>query len=46
MTDDEIIELMIEHPELMQRPIIKRGPRAVLARPSEKVKEILVLSAE
>jgi arsenate reductase len=41
MTDDEIIKLMIEHPELMQRPIVERGPRAVLARPSENIKEVM-----
>jgi len=44
MTDDDIIKLMIEHPELIQRPIVERGTRAVLARPTEKIKE--VLSAE
>ncbi len=44
LTDDEIIRLLVERPELLQRPIVERGPRAVLARPSEKVKE--VLSAE
>ena len=41
MTDDEIIKLMIEHPELMQRPIVERGSHAVLARPTEKLKEVL-----
>lgn len=40
-TDDEIIRLMIEHPELIQRPIVERGHRAVLARPTEKVKEVM-----
>jgi arsenate reductase (glutaredoxin) len=29
------------HPELMQRPVIFRGERAVIARPSEKVRELL-----
>ncbi len=40
-TDDEIISLMIEHPDLIQRPIIERGNRAVLGRPVENVKELL-----
>ena len=40
-TRDQVIELLLEHPVLMQRPIIVRGNRAVLARPSEKVLELL-----
>ena len=40
-SDDEIIALMAEHPDLIQRPIVERGQRAVLGRPVEKVKELL-----
>src|SRR6185436_10724727 len=40
-TDDEIISLMIEHPDLIQRPIVERGSRAVLGRPVENVKALL-----
>jgi arsenate reductase len=40
-TDDEIISLMIEHPDLIQRPIVERGSRAVLGRPTENVKSLL-----
>ena len=39
--DDEVIRLMAEHPVLVQRPIVERGDRAVLARPPEKVLELL-----
>lgn len=39
--DDELIRLMAEHPEIVQRPIVERGDRAVLARPVERVLEIL-----
>ena len=39
--DDEVIRLMAEHPELMQRPVVVRGDRAVLARPVERVEELL-----
>jgi arsenate reductase len=39
--DAEAIELMIKHPELMQRPIVEKGARAILARPAERLKEIL-----
>jgi arsenate reductase len=40
-TEDQIISLMIEHPDLIQRPIVERGSRAVLGRPTENVKELL-----
>ncbi|MEP6913983.1 MAG: ArsC/Spx/MgsR family protein [bacterium] len=40
-TDDELIALMIEHPDLIQRPIVERGDRAVLGRPTENVKALL-----
>jgi arsenate reductase len=40
-TDGELIGLMIEHPDLLQRPIVERGDRAVLGRPTENVKELL-----
>jgi arsenate reductase (glutaredoxin) len=39
--DDELIRLMTEHPEIVQRPIVERGDRAVLARPVERVLELL-----
>jgi arsenate reductase len=40
-TDDEILSLMIKHPDLIQRPIVERGNRAVLGRPTENVKSLL-----
>ena len=40
-SDDELIALMAEHPQLLQRPIVERGDRAVLARPPERVLELL-----
>jgi arsenate reductase len=40
-TKDQVVELLLEHPELMERPVVFVGERAVIARPSEKVLEIL-----
>lgn len=40
-TDDQLIGLMVEHPDLIQRPIVERGDRAVLGRPTENVKVLL-----
>ena len=41
LTDDEIIDLMVTHPDLIQRPIVEKGARAILARPAERLQEIL-----
>jgi arsenate reductase len=36
-----VVALLLEHPELMQRPIVIRAGRAVIARPSEKLLALL-----
>ncbi|HVS82677.1 MAG TPA: ArsC/Spx/MgsR family protein [Pyrinomonadaceae bacterium] len=40
-SDDEIVSLMVKHPDLIQRPIVERGARAVLGRPTENVGALL-----
>lgn len=37
LKDDELISLMIRHPELIQRPLVVRGNKVVLARPVERL---------
>ena len=38
---DSVIGLLLQHPELMQRPVVINEPRAVIARPPEKLLAIL-----
>ena len=41
LSDNELIDLMVKHPDLIQRPIVEKGAKAILARPAERIKEIL-----
>jgi arsenate reductase len=36
-TKAAVVKLLLEHPELMERPVVFRGERAVIARPSDNV---------
>ena len=41
LSDSEIIELMVKHPDLLQRPIVVKGQEVILARPAEDIEKIL-----
>ncbi len=38
---DAVAELLAQHPQLMQRPVVLRGQRGVIARPPEKLEVLL-----
>ncbi len=41
LSDEEIINAMIQHPKLIERPIVVDGKKAVIGRPPETIKTIL-----
>lgn len=41
LTEDEWLDVLATHPILMQRPVVEKGDRAIIARPPERVFEIL-----
>ncbi len=41
MTEEEILNLMVENPDLVQRPIVEKGEKAILARPPEEIHKLL-----
>lgn len=41
LTREEGIRLLAEHPALLERPIVVKGDKAVVARPPERVSELL-----
>ena len=42
LTDNEWVNAMVEHPILIERPIVVSGSKAVIARPTERIKEVLI----
>jgi arsenate reductase len=40
-TRAQVIDVLLKHPEVMERPVVFVGDRAVIARPSEKVLDLL-----
>jgi len=40
-SNEAVIELLLAHPKLLQRPIVSRGTRAVIGRPPEDIHQLL-----
>ncbi|MCL6266113.1 arsenate reductase (glutaredoxin) [Flagellimonas myxillae] len=41
LSDSEIIEAMVQHPKLIERPIIVKDKKAVIGRPADKISILL-----
>ena len=40
-TEDQIVELLVKHKQLLQRPVVVTADRAIIGRPKERVSELL-----
>jgi len=40
LTDEQLIAVMAKHPEIIQRPIVLRDGKAVVARETERLREL------
>ncbi len=40
LSDEELIRIMAANPEIIQRPLVVRGKKAVLARPVERLRDL------
>jgi arsenate reductase len=40
-TKEQVVEVLLDHPALMERPVVVRGDRVVLGRPPENVQALL-----
>lgn len=41
ISDDDLIDLLIEYPKLMERPIVINGDKAVIGKPPKKIIDLL-----
>lgn len=41
LSDDELLDVMVKHPDLIQRPIVEKGNQVILARPADSITTLL-----
>lgn len=41
LSDDHLLDQMIQHPDLIQRPLVEKGEKAILARPADTISTLL-----
>lgn len=40
-TEEQIVDLLVRHKQLLQRPVVVTADRAIIGRPKERVRELL-----
>ncbi len=40
-TRDAVVELLVQQPKLLQRPVVLKGKKAIIGRPKERVRALL-----
>lgn len=40
-TDDQIVEILVKHKQLLQRPVVVTPTKAIIGRPKDRVRELL-----
>jgi arsenate reductase len=40
-TPDQVVDLLVKHKQLLQRPVVVTAKKAIIGRPKERVRELL-----
>ncbi len=40
-TPDQVVDLLVKHKQLLQRPVVVTATKAIIGRPKERVRELL-----
>lgn len=40
-TDDQVVDLLVRHKQLLQRPLLVTAEKAIIGRPKERVRDLL-----
>jgi len=40
-TEDQVVDLLVRHKQLLQRPVVVTPTKAIIGRPKERVRELL-----